>query len=479
MKVVKSIIFVLFVLFSVSVYSQSLSVNELFNNGVVLQQKSKTLIWGNAIPGNMVTVTVQGKNFSTKVNENGDWTNQLLELQPGGPFQMTIKSGNDSLSISEVYVGDVWIAGGQSNMGFMLENDEKGKEEIGNASNKNIHFVMVPVITYRGQKTKGNMDWKSATTENVSSMSAVAYYFAKELQPEINVPIGIICCYKGGTAAEVWVSRETLLKNSEFAPIIQSYDNYMKSVGEEKYNALYEQYQKDFKAYGDSVKAGFKDAVHPIEPMGDKHYKRPYVLYENMFKRIIPFTSRGVIWYQGEANASRAEQYRSLFPALISEWRSDLQNKNLPFLFVQLANYDHPSYKDRPFWTELREAQLLTWKKVKNTGMAVTIDVGEKNTIHPPHKVPVGKRLAAIALNQVYRMNVPYSGPVFKQVTFHGNKAILSFDFIYSGLTSNGQLKGFTICGKDKKFVPAKAEIVNHTIVVYADNVSKPIALRY
>jgi sialate O-acetylesterase len=460
-------------------YGKTLTVNELFNNGVVLQQKSKTLVWGKSEPGSNVTVLIQGKSFVAKTNEKGDWKNELNSLQPGGPFKMTIKSGNESLVIREVYVGEVWIAGGQSNMVFRLKNDEKGKEEIANAKNTNIRFVMVPVITYPGEKTDGDLNWRTATTENVASMSAIAYYFAKELQQKLNVPIGIICCYKGATSAEVWMSRETLLSHPDHAPIVKAYDDYMNKLGQDKYEILYAQYQKAVRAYRESLKADFKKVVRPTEPMGPKNFKRPCGLYETMFKRIIPYTSRGVIWYQGSANATRAEQYRTLFPALINEWRADLQNNNLPFLFVQLASYDNPAFKGQPFLAELREAQLLTWQKVKDTGMAVTIDVGEKNIAHFPHKEPVGKRLAAIAFNQVYGLNVPYSGPIFKEVTFNGNKAVLSFNFIYGGLTSERELKGFTICGTDRKFVPAKAEIIGERIEVSSPEVPHPVAVRY
>jgi sialate O-acetylesterase len=269
------------------------------------------------------------------------------------------------------------------------------------------------------------------------------------------------------------------MSKPDHAPIVESYENYIKNLGAEKYEELYNQYERDFRLYGDSIKAGFKNAVHPVEPMGDKHYKRPYVLYDFMQKRIIPYSAKGVIWYQGEANALRAEQYQTLFPALIQEYREDFKNPKLPFLFVQLANYDHPSYGTRPIWAELREAQLMTWQKVKNTAMVVTMDVGEKNTIHPTNKKPVGERLATCAFNKVYGMKNAYSGPVYKTLKFNEDKAIISFDFIYGGLSTDNELKGFTICGKDKKFVSAKAKIENNKVIVSSEQVKEPVAVRY
>ncbi|HRZ97842.1 MAG TPA: sialate O-acetylesterase, partial [Paludibacter sp.] len=427
-------------------FAQKLKLGELFNEGVVLQQNSKVLIWGFAAPIEDVLVKIQGKSYKSKTDSKGNWTVKLNNLKAGGPYSMTTYCSTDSIQLNEVYVGEVWVAGGQSNMGFTLEKSDGAKAEIENAKNKNIRFVLVPIVNYEGEKVRGDMNWRTATTENVGPMSGVAYFFAKQLQEKLNVPVGIICCNKGGTAAEVWMSRETLLKNTYHAPIVTSYENYLSNLGKEKYEQLFSAYEKELKVYFDSVRLGYK-AIRPVEPMGDKHYKRPFGLYNTMLKRIIPYTSKGVIWYQGEANATRAEQYRTLFPALIDEWRSDFKNPKMPFLFVQLANYDHPSYGEKPVWAELREAQLLTWQKVKNTGMAVSMDVGNKNDIHPTNKKPVGERLAATALNTVYKMKIPYSGPVFKSMKIKENQIILTFDFVYSGLSSKGELKGFTVCG--------------------------------
>ena len=459
--------------------SQKLTLNELFNEGIVLQQKANTLVWGKAEPEKEVGIKIQDKSFKTVADKNGNWTITLKKLKAGGPFSLISYSATDTVKLKEVYVGEVWIAGGQSNMAFQLEKSEGGKQELASAKNTNIRFVLVPVVTYEGDRTRGDMNWRTATTENAGAMSGAAYFFAKKLQEKLNVPIGIICCYKGGTAAEVWMSREKLLEDPNHAPIVDSYENYLKNLGAEKMEIINTQYDKNLKIYFDTVKAGFVNAVRPVEPMGNHNYKRPYGLYNTMQKRIIPFTAKGVIWYQGEANATRAEQYQTLFPALINEWRADFRNPKMPFYFVQLSNYNHPSYGIRPMWAELREAQLLTSIEVKNTGMAVTIDVGNKNDIHPRDKKPVGERLAAIALHQAYGLNTPYSGPLYKSVKMEGNKAVLSFDFIYSGLSSNGELKGFSICGADKKFVPAKAEIVGNKVVVFSEAVNQAVAVRY
>jgi sialate O-acetylesterase len=478
MRTILYSIIVLFLLDNTA-FSQKFKLGELFNEGIVFQQKTNALVWGKAEAAKDVVIQIQDKSYKTVSDKNGNWTITLKNLKVGGPFSLISYCATDTIKLNEVYVGEVWIAGGQSNMAFQLEKSDGGKQELASAKNTNIRFVLVPAVAYEGDRTRGDMNWHTATTENAGAMSGAAYFFAKKLQEKLNVPIGIICCYKGGTAAETWMSREKLMQNKNHSPIVTYYEDFQKNIGKEPYNTAYNKYEKDLKIYFDSVKTGFRAAVRPVEPMGEKHYKRPYGLYNTMLKRIIPYTAKGVIWYQGEANAPRAEQYQTLFPALISEWRSDFKNPKMPFYFAQLSNYNHPSYGTRPMWAELREAQLLTWKKVKNTGMAVTIDVGNKNDIHPTDKKPVGERLAAIAIQQAYGLNLPYSGPLYKSVKMEGNKAVLSFDFIYSGLTSKGELKGFSICGADKKFVSAKAEIIGDKIVVSSEAVNQPIAVRY
>ena len=467
------------ILISLSVFAQNLKLAEIFNEGAVLQRNSKVSVWGTSSPAANVSVNIQGKQFQAKSDKTGNWNVELSALKEGGPYEMSVTSANATIKINEIYVGEVWLAGGQSNMAFMLENSDNGKYEIERATNKNIRFVMVPYKAFEGDKNRGDMNWRKATTENVSKISAVAYYFAKDLQAKLNVPVGIICCYKGGSGAETWMTRESLLKNPELAPIVENYESYFSKLGKTTYLELVSTYEKNLKAYQDSVKAGNKNARNPKEPMGDQNYNRPYGLYHTMLERVIPYSVKGAIWYQGEHNSPRAEQYRTLFPAMIKEWRTSFNNPDMPFLFVQLPAYANADARNRPTWPELREAQLLTWKKVQHTGMAVTIDLGEKSTIHPPHKEPVGKRLAAIAFNTVYGFDIPYSGPVYKSVEFKGNQAVLSFDFVYGGLKVDGELQGFSVCGADKNFVPAKAEIKDNKVVVWAEGVTTPVAVRY
>ena len=457
----------------------TLSLADVFGEGMVLQQKDANNIWGTGQPSAIVQVEIQGKKASTKVAADGSWITSVKGLKAGGPYVLKIQSDIGSVILSEVYVGEVWLATGQSNMERKLSMSEHGEAAIQAARNPHIRFLMVPQVYYKGHKANSEMKWQTAIAPQVANMSAIGYYFACQLQKELSVPIGIICCYRGGTPAEAWVKEETLAGNSKLAPILENYREV--AINDD---ALYEEKMATYKSlytiYNDSVTKGYKNAIRPFEPVGPRHHKRPCGLYHNMLQRIIPFTAKGIIWYQGEGNAERSEQYRTLFPALIKQWRTDFQCPDLPFYFVQLANFDHPYWQEKPNWAELRDAQLYTWKHVKNTAMVVSIDKGEKNDVHPIYKQPIGERLAACALHLQYKKNIPYSGPVYRSMRVKDNKAEICFDFVYSGLSNTGtELKGFSICGSDHRFIPAKAEISGDKVIVWADGVTHPVAVRY
>ncbi len=470
----------LFVLCSLVLRAQNL-LAPCFSENMVLQRNASVTLWGEAQPKDEVTLTLQGQTVKAKADKNGRWEAQLNKLTAGGPFTLNVATQRVAEKLDNVFVGEVWLAGGQSNMAFRLDQNHDAERHIAEANNPNIKFMMVPYVYYKGMKVKDSlMVWRDATTEKVGVMSAAGYFFAKKLQAELGVPVGIVCCYKGGTPAEAWMTRASLESNPNFVPILTKYQKILDNLGEAGIEKEWNDYNTALREFKAAEKRGEKDIKRPVEPMGPYNPKRPVGLYDNMLSRITPYTFAGVIWYQGEANAPRAEQYQTLFPALINLWRKDFRNPNLPFLFVQLANYDHPNYTG-PNWAELREAQLLTWQTVKNTAMAVSIDVGEKNDIHPTYKEPVGVRLADAALATVYGQKIEYSGPVYKNIIIKDNTVSVDFTHIGKGLTThnNEQLQGFTICGSDKKFVPAQAVIEGSQVMVRAESVSKPVAVRY
>lgn len=467
-------------LFIGCVWSQKpLQLASVFGNGMVLQQNEPSNIWGWSSPLAQITVEIQGQKVIVEADEMGSWKMNLRGLTAGGPFEMKINSGVESITVDEVYVGEVWVASGQSNMEYKLSKSENGEQVVATSKNANIRFLLVPKISDESEIVDKEMGWQEAIAPQVGEMSAVAYYFAENLQKELNVPIGIICAYRGGTPAEAWVSEKTLESHDKLRPIWQNYQKT--SIRDDSlYEKMMKEYKIRFKRYNDSVAMGYRNLIRPFEPIGPKHHKRPCGLYHTMLKRIVPYTVRGVIWYQGEGNAERGEQYRTLFPALIEEWRRDFEQPDLPFYFVQLTNYEHPFWQESPVWAELRDAQLNTWQTVKNTAMVVSVDKGDKNDLHPICKQPIGRRLARCALNLVYGMSIPYSGPIYRKAETKGEKMELSFDFVYSGLSSNGEsLSGFAICGADSNFVPAQAEIKGTKVVVWSDAVKHPVAVRY
>jgi sialate O-acetylesterase len=294
------------------------------------------------------------------------------------------------------------------------------------------------------------------------------------------VPIGLIHTSWGGTPSEAWTRREILEKEPDAAPILERHDEAVAKYPEAKKE--YEQKVEEWKKTAEQAKSENKPAPQrPWPPLGPGHSHSPSGLYNAMLAPLIPYGIKGAIWYQGETNAGRAYQYRKLFPAMIKNWRNDWGQGDFPFLFVQLANY--MAVKPEPvesYWAELREAQLMTLD-LPNTGMAVIIDIGEADDIHPRNKQDVGKRLALWSLAKSYGKELVYSGPIFKSMTIKNGKAILNFDHVGGGLIArpNEPLKGFAIAGADRKFVWADAKIEGNQIVVSSDKVINPVAVRY
>ncbi|MDR3262463.1 MAG: sialate O-acetylesterase [Tannerella sp.] len=452
----------------------------IFGQGMVLQRNQEVNVWGTAPASAPVTVSIQGKSVPAESDAEGNWRTTLSGLTAGGPFELKLNSGSISVVLKDVYVGEVWMAGGQSNMQFSLLHNADAERYLAEATNPDIRYLQVPIINYEGEPVKNNeLKWRQATGGTAKGISAVAYFFAKDLQEKLKVPIGVICAYKGGTPAETWMSKTSITSNPALAVIWDDYQALVNSRKEGEYEQLFDEYQEGIAKHRIANAAGATGLKAPIEPMGPKHHRRPAGLYETMLTRVFPYTVRGVIWYQGEANASRAEQYKTLFPALIAEWRDKFEQKDLPFYFVQLSNYSSGGNRNT-FWTELQEAQLETWKTVPNTAMAVSIDYGDSLDIHPKQKEPIGKRLAASARHLLYgESDLVYSGPIYKSSAVRGNRVEISFDHTGSGLKADGPLKGFTVCGADKQFVPAQAVIEGNTILVSAASVPEPQAVRY
>lgn len=448
--------------------SSTIKLPSVFSDGMVLQQGMTVPVWGWGKEGETVTVTFRDQNVSAHVLD-GKWMARLRNLKAGGPDTMTVSSPSGKVQFTDVLVGEVWVASGQSNMEFPLSRSFEAKEDIANSANPMIRLLTVTKLKAEAPTNNFKGKWSVCGPETAPGFSAVAYYFARDLQKARNVPVGIIHTSWGGSPAEVWMSHDVLENNPRYKKeILDAYAGQL--AGFQKNLEQFKKEQADAKAEG---KPFTKRA--PTAPW------RPTELYNGMIAPLLPVAIRGAIWYQGESNAGRAEQYRTLYADMIRNWRRDWNEGDFTFLTVQLAPF--MKIKEQPAdstWAELREAQNLTLKVLPKTGIAVITDVGEENDIHPTKKQPVGSRLALAARGVAYGEKIEFSGPMFKRIRINGNQAIISFDHVGQGLEArNGALKGFAICGEDKKFVWGVAEIQGDTVVVSSPNVEKPVAVRY
>jgi sialate O-acetylesterase len=440
----------------------------LFSDNMVLQQGAPVPIWGWADDGDEVTVKFRSQKVSTSAR-NGKWSLRLRSLNAGGPDVLTIMTKANTIQFTNVLVGEVWLCSGQSNMEWPLNQAFQSEADVASATNAQIRLFRVPKAKADAPTVRINATWKTCSPQAAGGFTAVGYYFGRDLQKARKVPVGLIESDWGGSPAEVWMNRESLEVNSRYqAEILDPYPAALKN-----YQAALAAYEKEKAEAKESGKEFKKGAPWPTW--------RPTELYNGMIAPLIPYAIKGAIWYQGESNAGRAEQYRTLFPDMIRNWRRDWGQGDFPFLEVQLAPF--MKIQDQPqesSWAELREAQSLATKVLPNVGMAVITDVGDPADIHPKKKQPVGARLALAARAIAYGEKIEYSGPIFAGAGFQDGKAVLQFDQVGKGLEArDGELKGFAICGDDKRFVWAKAEIVGKTIVVSSPAVSKPAAVRY
>jgi sialate O-acetylesterase len=589
---------------------------KVFSNNMILQRDAAIPVWGTAKPSSQVVVVLNGKRAKTSAGPDGRWKLKLPAMKAGGPHTMSVFEGNNvepAFDFNNILLGDVWLASGQSNMEWQVQQSANAKEEIKNANYPSIRFFNVPhnaQINPQDTLTEGS--WEAIDTIGVKTASAIAYFFARDLHAELNVPIGIVQSTWGGTPVESWTSKEKLLsstitrekvikndtitlkhfvkdsldlvrfweivyqpqqktdvtvpktsyndaswpqvnmpvtlkgmdmpgyegmvwlrKTVNIVPAMMAKDltidlghpemNYSlyfngELVAKNIWNAnLIHHYTIPAKLVkqGHNVIAvrmaflwqggGFnppaeqmyltdgqtkislagswkyKKDLEPAIPMIKNYNQYPAFLYNGMINPIVSYGIKGFIWYQGENNTDAPMDYRSTFPMLIADWRTRWEMGDLPFLYVQLANFmkQHPKPTESD-WAALREAQTMTLNQ-PNTGMATAIDIGEADDIHPKNKQEVGRRLALVAKRQVYKMKVQAYGPRYKSHKTQGAKIRISFSETGLGLTTrdHGKLKGFAIAGSDKKFHWANAEIDGNTVVLSADKVKTPVFIRY
>jgi sialate O-acetylesterase len=442
----------------------------LFSDNMVLQQGTTVPIWGWGEDGTTVTVIFRDQTVSTRVVD-GKWMVRLHNLKPGGPDTLTITAGK-TLTVKNVLVGEVWLAGGQSNMEFPLKRSFEASNDIASAANPMLRLIKVPHKNLDAPTNGFNAGWSEASPESAAGISAVAYYCLRDLQARMRVPFGLIESDWGGTPAEAWMDDGFLRANPDYRiGVIKQW-----SLDEAKYDESLQAYAKEKQAAKEN-NIEFKKTA-PRKPW------KPSELYNGMIAPLVPYAIRGALWYQGEQNAgtlTRAEQYHQLFPDLIRDWRSLWGEGDFPFLLVQLAPFRQIQHEPgESAWASLREAQLQAAQKLPNVGLAVIIDVGNENDIHPTHKKPVGERLALAARAIAYHEPIEYSGPIYKRMKIQDNSIILTFDHVGGGLEArDGDLTGFAIAGADQKFYWALADIKGNTVVVHSLLVQQPVAVRY
>ena len=459
----KNITMIVFILSLATTLFAEVKPHVLFTEGAVLQREIAIPVWGTADPGEKISVELNGQSLATVADGSGNWIVKLKPVKAGGPYVLKI----NSQEIKNILIGDAWICSGQSNMEWRLKQTSNPDVDVAGANYPMIRLFQVPRSEVEAEKSSVNSSWKECTSENAANFSAIGYFFGRDLHKNLKVPIGLINNAVGGSPAESWMSNAVLNGDSEYK---QFHEAYPKQI-ENHQKALERHKEVVAKAKAEGTKAPNAPGK-PWMPSG---------LYNGMLTPLAPYAIKGAIWYQGESNAGRAYQYRRLFPLMIKNWRDKWGQGDFTFLFVQLAAFGPNGNKlGESDWAELREAQTMTLTTSPKTGMALAIDHGTYDDIHPKNKQPIGERLALAARSVAYNQKLVFSGPMYDVMKNNGDKITLNFKHTGGGLEARGgELKGFLIAGEDKVWHEAKAEIKGKSVVVSSAEVVKPVAVRY
>ena len=455
----------------------------LFSDNMVLQAGKNVQVWGWAAEGELVVVQYRNQVKSTRAKA-GKWAVTLGAMAAGSDASILAVFGDNEIELKNVVVGEVWIASGQSNMQWSLRRSDGWTKTAASSSNPNLRLFYVPRVgsnepldDVQGEYMGGKPRWQVSGPDSTPEFSAVGYYFGRDLQQALDVPVGIIHSSWGGTPAELW-TRESGLKAKKD----------LRESLVDGYGAKFAAYQKAL-THWDADSAAAKKAGKKFTRRRPRAPRKSASLYNAMINPLLPSSIRGAIWYQGEANAGRAHQYRTLFPAMISSWRKAWNQGSFPFLAVELAPWDFNRKRSldeisrKPVdstWGELRDAQIHATKHLPNVGTVTITDIGMKDDIHPTNKGPVGARLALLARGMAYGEKVVGSGPTYSSHVVKDGKVIVHFGNTGAGLAAKeGPLTGFAIAGADGKFVWANAEIQGNSVVVSHPNVGHPVGVRF
>ncbi len=455
-------------LVSASLGHADVKLPSLISDNMVLQRDIRIPIWGTAAPGEKVKVTLADQSAEAVAGTDGSWKVTLKPMQAGGPHEMTV-TGKNKITVKNILIGEVWLCSGQSNMVMPVSQCENAQEEIADAKNypQIRHYTAERIASETPQNdTVGK--WEIASPETVGKFTATGYFFARDINDVFHVPVGIILSAWGGANMESFMRLDALKAHpKEAAP-------YFK-LWEERKAAFPAEHAAALKA-AEEAKAAGKPA--PKMRTLEGHQARPGSIYNGMISPLIPFGMRGVLWAGGKANRGRAAEYAVLMPAMIQDWRKSWGLGDFPFYLAQMANWISPDPNEH--WEALREAMLKT-TSLTNTGMVVTIDIGDPHNVHFKNKQEVARRFALQAKAHVYGMDIACDGPIYTSMSVEKGAIRLHFKSLDGGLaTPNDEpLKGFVIAGSDRKFVPADAKIDKDTILVQSDKIADPAAVRY
>ncbi len=439
----------------------------IFSDHMVLQRDARVPVWGTAASGEKVTVTFAGQSQTATAGADGKWQIALNNLRVAATPQTLTVKGNNTLTIEDVLVGEVWLGSGQSNMAMTVNRSKDFEQEQPAAKFPLIRHFKEDSPSAATAQSEGSGKWVLCAPETVGAFSAALYFFGRELHQKLNVPVGLVNSSVGGTPIESWIAVETQQGNKELQAAIASLPK-TPPVATTAAPAAPTPKQPA---------AEKKKAAKKATPAATTSKGGPGGLFNGKIVPLVPFAIRGALWYQGEANTTPAKValYEHQLPLLVRDWRARW-GYDFPVAWVQLPNFGGPG-RD---WPTMREAMLKTLALPK-TGMAITMDIGEEKDIHPKNKQDVGRRLALWALGDVYGQKVPAtSGPLPAGHTVRGNEIVLSFKHTNQGLVAKGgELTGFVVAGADRQWKPARARIVGETVVVSSPEVNAPVAARY
>lgn len=469
-----------------------LTLAPIFTDGAVLQRRRSIPVWGTAAPGARVSVRLGGEERSASANENGRWQAALSPREAGGGETLLVSSGGETLECRDLCFGEVWLAGGQSNMEMPLSESKGGKRAIEESGGSSVRFFQAP---RDGEKSA----WLRCSPETSGALSAAAYHFARQVAQTQRVAVGIVSCCYGGSSISCWMSRERLAQSVPGQRYLEDYDRAIGGRSDGAYRRAMADYESDRRDW--EARCAAYRAEHPHaswaevylscgecpwpQPAGRPSPFYPGRLYETMLRPLCPYALRGFLFYQGEEDCARYYlHYGEMLTQLIDLWRTDWGDDRLPFLFAQLPMYlsagDYRDHRDDCHWAYLRDQQRKVSRTVANTGMAVLSDCGELGSVHPGDKETVGTRLALLARKLVYGESVVAEGPGLEQVEREGNELRLTFGDTAGGLTvRGGLLEGFEVAGADGIYHAARARASLDTVRVWSERVPKPETVRY